>query len=475
MTDILATPQAGPLAVRGAFVRVLGYGAGAGLSVLSAAALFRHLGVEDAGRYFTVLALVALVGGVTDAGLASVGVRELSTRTREDADAMFAELLGLRLVLTAAATVLALAYAVLAGYGSTLVGGTALVCLALLLATLQATFAVSLQSRLRLGLATLADLLRQAVAVALVLALVAFGARLLAFYAVPAAAALAALVLTAWLVRRDVPARPAFRPRAWGPVLRATLPLAVATAVAAVYFRISLLLTNLVGSTRDAGYLSVSFRIAEVLLVVPALVVGAALPVLARAARDDRARLEWAVGRLTHSLLALGIAVGLVLGLGAPAVVDVVGGSDLYGPASAVLRFQAAGLACAFGVAGLTYTLLSLRRHAALLLVSVVGLCVAVVLTTSLVPVMGARGAGIATLAAEASMLALAAVLLWRDVGPDLTFVPRLVLAGAIAVVPGALGLPPVAAAALALVVFGLVLAALRALPLDVVEVMRRR
>jgi hypothetical protein len=49
-SDILASPKAGQVAVRGGMSRLVGYGAGALLSVVSAAALFSHLGVDDSGR-----------------------------------------------------------------------------------------------------------------------------------------------------------------------------------------------------------------------------------------------------------------------------------------------------------------------------------------------------------------------------------------------------------------------------------------
>src|SRR4051812_17649370 len=84
--DILAPRAAGPAAIRGGALRVGGYLAGVLLSVGSAAILFRHLGVEDGGRYVTITSLVALVAGLTDAGLLAIGVRELTVRKGEARD-----------------------------------------------------------------------------------------------------------------------------------------------------------------------------------------------------------------------------------------------------------------------------------------------------------------------------------------------------------------------------------------------------
>src|SRR5271154_1178893 len=79
-TDLLSTSQAGPAAVRGGAFRVGGYIVGALVSAISAALLFRYLGVVDIGRYVTALSLVAIVGVLSDLGLTAVGVREVSIR-----------------------------------------------------------------------------------------------------------------------------------------------------------------------------------------------------------------------------------------------------------------------------------------------------------------------------------------------------------------------------------------------------------
>ena len=99
--------------------------AGVLLSVGSAALLFRHLGVADGGRYVTVLALVSIVAGLTDVGLTSIGVRELAVREGDERHRLVRSIIGLRIALTSAGVVGAVAFAAAAGYDSTLVAGDA--------------------------------------------------------------------------------------------------------------------------------------------------------------------------------------------------------------------------------------------------------------------------------------------------------------------------------------------------------------
>ena len=161
--DLLDTPEAGPAAIRGGALRVGGYMAGVLLSVGSAALLFRHLGVADAGRYVTVLALVSIVAGLTDVGLTSIGVRELAVRAGDERHRLVRSIIGLRIALTSAGVVGAVAFAAAAGYDSTLVVGTLLAGIGLVVQNLQSTLGIALMVRLRLGWVTLLELIRQVV------------------------------------------------------------------------------------------------------------------------------------------------------------------------------------------------------------------------------------------------------------------------------------------------------------------------
>jgi O-antigen/teichoic acid export membrane protein len=135
--DLVGSPDAGRAAVRGGVLRVVGYAIGVLLTVGSAAVLFRHLGVDAAGQYVVVLSLVTLCGGVTDAGLSAMGIRELASKGGMEPGTMLRNLLGLRIVFTGAGALLACAYAAVAGFGATLVAGTAIAGLGLLATNVQ--------------------------------------------------------------------------------------------------------------------------------------------------------------------------------------------------------------------------------------------------------------------------------------------------------------------------------------------------
>ncbi len=480
--DLLDTSAAGPAAIRGGAMRLVAFGVGSLLSVLSVALMFRHLGLEDSGRYVTILALVAIAGGVTDAGLVGIGVREYAQTHGESRDTVMRRLLGLRIVLTCAGLAAAVIFALAAGYSATMVLGTALAGLAFLLIAIQSAYSVGLQAQLRLGTVAGADLVRQVVNVVSVVLLVLLGASLLPFFVANIPAALAALAITAYYVRGTMPLRPTFDVRRWGALLRDTIPYAVATAVGAVYFRLAIILMSLIASAEQTGYFGASFRGVEVLIVVPQLLVSSAFPIFSRAARDDHGRLSYALGRVFAVCLLLGVAVAVLLVVGAPFIIDVVAGPD-FGPAEDVLRVHGVGLVASFVSASWGYAALSLRRHRGILVASLVALVVSAALVSILATTHGAVGAAIGTAVAE-TVLAAGLALTVRgagvSLGIDAPVTARVVLAGALAVAVGLatiglLGLPSVVAAAGALLVYAALVMALGGLPEELLAALRAR
>jgi O-antigen/teichoic acid export membrane protein len=477
--DLLDTPDAGPTVIRGTAVRTAGYAAGVLLTLISTPLLIRHLGVVDYGRYLTVVSLIFIVAAVTEGGLTNIGIREYASHREPGVRRrLIGELLGVRLALTAAGVLLAIVFAVAAGYPGVMVVGCVLVGMAELVTVAYVSFVIPLSTALRLGWVTVTELVRQIGLVAAIVALVIAGAGLAPFYVAPLVGAVAALAATWPRVRGLVAARPLFALGAWRGLARDAVAYAVATALGVVYFRITIVLLGLVSTAQQVGYFSASFRVIEVVAGVPWLLATSVFPILVRAARDDRARLRYAIDRLTRVALILGVLGALAFGLGAPFVIDVIAGPG-FGPSVDVLRIQAATIVGSFLLSTLGFMLLSLRRHRALVAANGVALVVATVLTLVLGPGHGATGAAVATVAAEAVLAAGYSIALFGG-SPELRISPRFVLPVAAAAVVAGVGaslpgLPSLATAALACVLYLALLTGLRAIPSELLDAFRGR
>jgi O-antigen/teichoic acid export membrane protein len=471
--DVLDSRRAGPLALRGSVLRVVGYGGGMLLALVSAPLLIRHLGQVGFGHYITAIAIVTIAASLTEGGVNAIALREFASQTGSVRDDLMAHMLGIRIALNVVGVLGSVAFAMAAGYNSTLVLGTAVAGIGVMTQSTQSLLSIPLQGTMRFGWVASADLLRQAISTALIVTLVLLGAQLVGLLAVAIPASLATLVLTLWLVRGTMPLRPAFNLWVWFPMLRETFPYAVAIALNSVYFRMTVVIVSLSGSALQAGYFSTSFRVVEILVFLPALVISAAYPIVARAERDDPARFRHATRRMFELSVLTGAWVALALELGAPFIVEVLGGAAAA-PAGAVLRIQGLAVMGTFVAVACTFPMLSLRRHRELLLANALGLAATLTLALSLVPLLEARGAAIATVGAEL-VLALTVTLELMRARPDvrlpLSAVPVALLSGLAGVGAGHLSeLHPMLEVLIGTIVYAAALAALGRFPPEILH-----
>jgi O-antigen/teichoic acid export membrane protein len=435
--DPLDTSAAGPAAVRGGMLRVGGYVASIGLSVAASALLFRHLGLVRSGEYGQALALAAIAGGLSDLGLSAVGLRELAVRSGEARDQLARSLLGLRIVLSLVGAVAITAFAASVGYPATLVLGVALGGVALVFQSCQSTLALSLVRDLRVGWVAALDFARALLTAVMIISLVAAGAGLLPLLAVPVPVGICVLALNTWIVRGAVPLRPAFHAADWRRIVGAVLPYSAAIVASTLYFYVAVPVVGLASTKHQVGYFTISARTIQVLTALPGLAVGTALPIFSRAARDDRERLRYAIGRVLDVSLLLGVWVGLSLAIAAPLVIKVIGGRA-FAPAAGVLAIQAVGLGFTFVGTVWAFGLLSLERYRVILAINACALVAGTTLIALLASASGARGAAIGTAIDEGAAALINAIALART---DRSLTPSLRIVPAVAVAGGAAGL----------------------------------
>src|ERR671923_1545307 len=313
-TDVLSGPDIAGRVVRGGALRAIGFGVVNLLGLASSVVLLRQLGVADFGRYGTVIALVAIVSGLADAGLNMTGSRELALLPRgPERRRLLGALLGVRLLLLAVAALAAVAFAAVAGYDSTMLVGTALAGAGALLVGAQSTLMLPLVVELRNGMVTVSEVLKQVILVVGVIALAAAGAALTPFFAVQVLVGVGAVLSVPFLVARADLAWPSLSRRGVHRLALMALPGGLASIVTAFYVRTLIVIASLITSEYETGLFVTSARIVEMIGGVALLVVGVILPVATVAARDDRPRLRYVLEHTTKlallggGLLALGV------------------------------------------------------------------------------------------------------------------------------------------------------------------------
>ncbi len=453
---------------------------GLGATALASIVLLRYLGVVDFGRFATVTALTAVIAGLTDAGLTVVGQREwVLRRSAHERRALLGDLLGLRLVLTPLAIALAVLFTVGVGYPSVLVRGTLIAGSGVIFINVAQALIVPMSAQLRLGAVTAVDLVRQvAIAIGIVM-LVPLGATLDWFFAVYLFAAAIGAALAIALTGPEDRAWPALHPRRALALLHESAPIAAALIVNLFYVRALIIAMSLLSTDYETGLFAASYRVLEVLIGVPAMMAGAAFPILAHAGgEDNEARLGYALRRLAQASLLVAVLMALVLAFAAEPLIALIGGEE-YREAVPVLQIQAASLLGAFLTQVWTLGLVAIRRQKALLAINGLALVTIALSAGLLIPPHGAKGAAIAAVIGELVLAAGAALMLARGrpaLRPDLVGGVKALIAGGLAVgITVLVAPPPLAAATLAAIVFVAAAFAFRAVPVELLTALRRR
>lgn len=251
------------------------------------------------------------------------------------------------------------------------------------------------------------------------IALVATGLGVIDVVAWSCVVALLTNVYAWWLYGRlsGFSARPRFRLRDLRRVLTASLPFGIVAVLTTVSFRIDSLMLGTMRGTHDVGLYGAAYRTMEFLLILPAILSTALLPVIARQIDSDPGSVlrltETAIRRLWS--LAFPLAAGLGF-LGGQLLTLAFGGG--FKDAHAVLALLGCTLIPLFASA-MTAVVISAGPRPAVNSVLAAGVVVINVgLNLALIPSIGINGAGIATLVTESAGLVAGAVYIARTMGP---------------------------------------------------------
>jgi len=285
-----------------------------GFSVL----IVRQLGAEAFGQYSAVAAFGTLFLFIADLGLSPYSIREVA-RWRdlpdgiERANALYGNVLVLRLWLSLLAGVLVIVTAWLSGRPLVMIGAIALNSITVLLYAIQGTSEAVLSGFERLDLASGARVLNQLAFVFLgALALVlGFG-----YYGLIIATLLGVLLMTyaCWRGVQKLGVHPGRAvSQSWPALLRASLPFGIIGFALGLSYKFDSVLLNIFRTDAETGYYSAAYNLVFSAAVFSNIFNTSLYPSLARQAVNDPGKLpkiyQRSLGYLI--LLALPIAVGV--------------------------------------------------------------------------------------------------------------------------------------------------------------------
>jgi O-antigen/teichoic acid export membrane protein len=414
------------------------------LTLVSFGIVTRYLGVAGFGAYSLVLTFLLLAVTIADLGMTPIGVRELARRP-EETHRLIGNLLALRIVVAVLAAATLVGLSAILQYETRVQEGLRLVALAAIALVLIGVPTIVFQSRLRLELAMLVEVVTSATTLILVVvattADLGFSAVVLATVGGSVLGAASAFALASRLTR----VRPSFEGAEARRLTKASLPVGLFMILGIVHFRIDTVLLSILKPLADVGVYSVAYRFIEQVLYIPSFFVAAVFPIIASYHATGDAFLKTAIDKSFAFLVILGFPVTAALFVLAPDVVNLVAGPEFD---EAVTPLRILVLSSIFFFTNALFSSLLViynleRQLAVLAAVVVVG---NVALNLVLIPAYSYTGAAVATVITE--VCGGIALIVWatRAMGAalDLSPVPRVAAAtaGMVAVLWAALALP---------------------------------
>ncbi|HVD24424.1 MAG TPA: flippase [Gaiellaceae bacterium] len=408
------------------------------------------------GIYTFAIALTALFRLLPAFSFDPIVTRELAQQPAQEPE-LVPNAAYLRLALSVVAYAALAATLVLGGYDNVrteagLIAGLALPMIAL------DTFRNSLGVRLRLGWTSIADVLEATFTLGGAIVIAATGAGVFAFlWLYVAAKALNGVVLLGAVARMaDFDWKP--KVGNWRGLLVAAAPLALATMLIALYFRIDMVVLARLKPAADVGQYGAAYRFLDALLLVPALVMSVLQPVIARSAVGDRSRLQRRYWRATQLMAVAGIGIAVLGVMTGPRALPALPGFEDYDGAGRALAVLSVAAALSFIGAVVQTTLIATHRQRQLLYVAGAALLVNIALNAALIPPYSYMGAAWATVITEVAVLVFS---LWAayplHLGLPVRGLGRALAAGAIlaAVLAATHALPPLVQVAVGVLAYG--------------------
>jgi O-antigen/teichoic acid export membrane protein len=386
------------------------------LSFVAVSLSTRYLGQERFGELTTISVYLGFLTIVTEWGLPAWTVRGLARENADGQEHLAGAMLGLRLLIATAGTVVAVGISFVLPYPMIVRVGIAVGAVGVLATTAASAIGPIMQTNLKMGYPALADVARTVVYVAAILVAVGLSSGVLGFVGANILGALVALAIIYVGAQRLLRVTLRVDRRLWRIALASSLPLGAAMFVHTIYFRVDTVLLSVLKSQSDVGVYGFAYRFYETLLVLPALFTASVLPVVARDFTIPGADLRRALQRSFDFLVLAGLPLsvgGIVL---APQLTSFLAGRK-FADSSVPLRILLAGLVFSFLAALIGTLLIAADRQVTGLVLSVSILIVNVVLNLALIPRYGYDAAATLTSASEAAVAVAGLVLVARIYG----------------------------------------------------------
>lgn len=453
MTESTGPAGGERLAVRlatNSIVQIGGSVLAAAISFFTFVAMTRGLGPDSYGDYVAATSFLFLPIVLSDLGLATTVLRDISARP-EDTEAVMRRSVPLRAGLSAVAVAVMVLLGLVIPFGEQTKLAILIWSVGAWAALMNIALLPVLQAQLRMHWAVAANVVGRTVALALTLGALEADLGFAGVVWAQVLGIVATFLVDLAVVGRIVPLKPILDLPYWRALVRSSIVIGLAIGLGQVFFKVDGVILALVRPAEEVGFYGAAYKFLELSDLLVAAIALSVFPMLTHYVATGSDAFRPLVQRTFDILLAAATAVTVLFLVFAEQLVVLSSGREFEAGADA-LRLLAP-YPMLFFVNALMWRVLIAGEHDRVLLkIAASVLTLNIALNVALLPAYGFRAAAVTAVASEIVSITLSAIVLRRRMGflPSVAYGWAIGLA-ALAMVAVALFLPgpwPLAAAA---------------------------
>lgn len=393
-------------------VQVAGRFVGTLLGLFTLAVMTRHLGTGGFGVFSTAMSFLQFFGILVDFGL-TLTMAKMIAEAGADESRVASNVFTLRLASAAVFFSIAPALALFFPYSADIRSGILVATFSFFFMALSQALVGVFQKNMATHLAAIAEVVGRAVLLALTLIAARAGAGLLAFMMALVLGNLVQFALTIAFTRKFIRLQLAFDADLWRKIISLSWPIGLSIAFNLIYLKGDIIILSLFRGMDEVGLYAASYKVLDVVTVIPMMFMGLVLPLLAAswsAGRKEEFRRRLVKSFDVLSLAAIPLAVGTF-----PVATDVMRlvGGPAFGPSGEMLAILMIAAACVFLASLFGHAVVAIGLQKPMVLAYAMDAAISLALYLYLVPRAGAIAAAWVTVFSEAFiMLACAAAVI---------------------------------------------------------------
>jgi O-antigen/teichoic acid export membrane protein len=251
------------------------------LSLFSVSILTRYLGTDGYGNFTLVFTYLSFFSLIADIGFNTTLVREFS-RQKNILSSVKATFLNLKLIFVALSFAFALIVLVFSPYSTYLKTAIVIGTIAVAISNMISYGTSILQSKLRLDLVALIDVITKVVTVIAIIYFVNTGANLYYIISAILIGNLVGVIATFYYIRDYLVFKIHVDQKVVQTLLKIAIPLGITSALSLLYFKIDTLLLSVMKSSSDVGIYGLAYNILQNIIMIWGLFMASVFPLLSQ-------------------------------------------------------------------------------------------------------------------------------------------------------------------------------------------------